>query len=154
LIAETGSRAKSESSVTNSEATITESLFRMKRLIMFTLLLVRVFMVTAIAVDESSLVHAKTGIAEPAIIRETRETHVSFTGIVKAVSDNTLLVKRAVRDKTETIEFTLDKPVKKIKIGDKVKVSFIKKEGKYIAAHVTLVVDKRIIKKDTPKAKL
>ena len=126
----------------------------MKRLIMFTLLLVRVFMVTAITVDESSLVLAKTEIAEPAIIKETRETYVSFTGIVKAVSDNTLLVKRAVRDKTETIEFTLDKPVKKIKIGDKVKVSFIKKEGKYIAAHVTLVVDKRIIKKDTPKAKL
>jgi len=135
-----------------SIANITESLFRMKRLIMFTLLLVRVLMVTAIAVDESSLVFAKTEIAEPATVKETRETQVSFTGIVKAVSDNTLLVERAVRDKTETLEFALDKPVEKIKIGDKVKVSFIKKEGKYIAEHVTLVVNK-IIKKDTPKTK-
>ena len=153
MIAETGSRAKSESSVINSEANITESLFRMKRLITFTVLLVRVFMVTAIAVDESSLVLAKTEIAEPATVKETRETHVSFTGIVKAISDTTLTVERAVRDKTETIEFALDKPVEKIKIGDKVKVSFIKKEGKYIAAHVTLVVNKKIIKKDTPKTK-
>ena len=126
----------------------------MKRLITFTVLLVRVFMVTAIAVDESSLILARAEIAEPAAVKETRGTYVSFTGIVKAISDNTLLVERVVRDKTETIEFALDKPVEKIKIGDKVKVSFIKNEGKYIAAHVTLVVNKKIIKKDTPNTRL
>jgi hypothetical protein len=153
LIAEAGSGAKNESSVINSEANITESLFRMKRLIMFTVLFVLVFIMTAIAVDESSLVPVKAEIAEPATVKETRGTHVSFTGIVKAISDTTLMVERTVRDKAETLEFALDKPVEKIKIGDKVKVSFVKKEGKYIAAHVTLVVNKKIIKKDTPKTK-
>lgn len=126
----------------------------MKRLIMFAMLCVRVFMVTAIAVDESSLVLAKTEIAEPAAVEERTGTHVSFTGIVKALGDNTLLVERAVRYKTETLKFALDKPVEKIKVGDKVKASFIKKEGKYIAAHVTLVINKKITKKDTPEATL
>jgi len=120
---------------------------------MFTVLFVLVFIMTAIAVDESSLVPVKAEIAEPATVKETRGTHVSFTGIVKAISDTTLMVERTVRDKAETLEFALDKPVEKIKIGDKVKVSFVKKEGKYIAAHVTLVVNKKIIKKDTPKTK-
>ena len=125
----------------------------MKRLITFTVLVVRVFMVTAIAVDESSLVFAKTQISEPTAVKETKETYVSFTGIVKAISDTTLMVERVVRDRTETLEFALDKPVEKIKVGDKVKVSFVKREGKYVAAKVTLAVNKKIIKKDTPKIK-
>jgi ribosomal 50S subunit-recycling heat shock protein len=63
------------------------------------------------------------------------------------------LVERAVKGKVELIEFILDKPTEKIKVGDKVKVSFIKKEGKYMAEHVTLVVNKKRIRKDTPKTK-
>ena len=44
----------------------------------------------------------------------------------------------------------MDKAVEKINAGDKVKVNYVKKEGRYIAAQVALVVPKRITKKITP----
>jgi hypothetical protein len=48
------------------------------------------------------------------------------------------------------MEFALDKPVEKIKAGDKVTVSYIKKEGRNIATRVTPVVARKIVKKPTP----
>jgi hypothetical protein len=114
---------------------------------MFTAVFAFTLTITAVAADESSLVPAKSKTVKPAAVKETRETQVSFTGIVKAITGTTLMVERTVRDKTETLEFTLDKTVEEIRVGDKVKIGYIKKEGKYIATRVTLFIEKRIIKK-------
>ena len=95
-----------------------------ERLIMFTAVFVLTLIITAIAADESSLVPVKATTAKPSVVKETRETQVSFTGIVKAITDTTLMVERTVKDKTETLEFTLDKPVEKIRVGDKVKINY------------------------------
>jgi hypothetical protein len=48
------------------------------------------------------------------------------------------------------MEFTLDKPDENIKAGDKVKVSYIKKDGKNIARKVSPVTVKRVMKPAEP----
>jgi hypothetical protein len=83
-------------------------------------------------------------------MKARKETRVSFTGIVKEISDTTVMVERSVKGNVETMEFALDKPVQDIKAGDKVKVSYVKKEGKNIAMKVAPVVAKRIMKKAVP----
>lgn len=66
---------------------------------------------------------------------------MSFAGIVNEVEDNTIVVERTLKDKTEIIELALDK---------KVKVSHTKKEDRNIATKVYLIVPKRIVKKVSP----
>ncbi|MGZ6290679.1 MAG: hypothetical protein ACXWMK_00590 [Syntrophales bacterium] len=68
---------------------------------------------------------------------------MTFIGVVRGLSDTTILVERAVKGKVELIEFVLDKPTEKIKVGDKVKVSYTKKEGENIAAMVSPIVTKK-----------
>ncbi|MGA2331918.1 MAG: hypothetical protein ABSG75_09170 [Syntrophales bacterium] len=114
---------------------------------------IAILLISIFAVKISSTVPAKVDSSKASVIRTAKRTRVTFIGVVKGLSDTTILVERAVKGKVELIEFVLDKPTEKIEVGDKVKVSFIKKEGKYIAANVTLVVNKKIIKKDTPKTK-
>ena len=48
------------------------------------------------------------------------------------------------------MEFALDKAVEKIKVGDKVKVNYLKKDGKNTATRVTPVVVRKIIRKPSP----
>ena len=48
------------------------------------------------------------------------------------------------------IEFVLDKPTEKIEVGDKVKVSYLKKEGTNIAIMVSPLVAKKVINKSIP----
>jgi hypothetical protein len=48
------------------------------------------------------------------------------------------------------MEFALDKPAQNIKAGDKVKVSYVKKDGKNVAIKVAPDVAKKIIKKAAP----
>ena len=101
----------------------------------------------------SSTVPAKVDSSNAPAVRTAKKTRVTVIGIVKGLSDTTILVERTVKGKVELTEFVLDKPTEKIEVGDKVRVSFIKDEGKYIVVNVTLVVDKKIIKKPTPKTK-
>ena len=107
------------------------------------------FTMMAILIGKSSIVPTKKETAKPVTVKEAEEPHVSFIGIVNETDNTTIIVERTVKDKTETLEFALDKAFDKIKIGDKVKVNYIKKEDKYIATQVALVVPKRIIKKVT-----
>jgi hypothetical protein len=127
---------------------------RMKRLTVVSVAgVIVILLISIFAVKISSTVPAKVDSSRAPAVRTAKRTKVTFIGVVKELSDTTILVERAVRGKVELIEFVLDKPTEKIRVGDKVKVSFIKEEGKYIAAHVTLAVNKKIIKKDTPKTK-
>ena len=113
-----------------------------------------ILLISIFAVEISSTVPAKVDSSKAPAAKTAKRTRVTFIGVVKGLSDTTILVERAVKGKVELIEFVLDKPTEKIEVGDKVKVSFIKKEGKYIAANVTLVINNKIIEKDTRKTKL
>ena len=112
-----------------------------------------ILLISIFVVKISSTVPAKVDSSKAPVVKTAKRTRVTFIGVVKALSDTTILVERAVKGKVALIEFILDKPAEKIEVGDKVKVSYIKKEGKYIAEHITLAVNKKIIKKDTPKTK-
>jgi len=109
------------------------------------------FCALAFATDKPSVIPSNTQpVKKAAPIKARKETRVSLTGIVKEISDTTVMVERTVKGNVETMEFTLDKPVENIKAGDKVKISYVKKEGKNIAMKVAPVVVKRIIKKAIP----
>ena len=104
-----------------------------------------ILLISIFAVKISFTVPAKVDSSKAPVVRTTKRTRVTFMGIVKGLSDTTILVERAVKGKVELIEFVLDKPTEKIKVGDKVKVSYLKKEGENIAIMVSPIVAKKVI---------
>jgi hypothetical protein len=112
-----------------------------------------ILLISIFTVEIFSTVPAKVDSPKAPVIRTAKRTRVTFVGVVKGLSDTTILVERAVKEKAELVEFVLDRPTEKIEVGDKVRVSFIKKEGKYNAVRVTPVVNKKITRKDTLRTK-
>ncbi len=76
-----------------------------------------------------------------------RVTKMRAAGMVIEVTDVTLKIERKVKDKAETMEFALEKPLVKIKAGDKVRVSYITREDKNVATKVVADVPRTAIKK-------
>ncbi|MGZ3578252.1 MAG: hypothetical protein ACXU9G_04625 [Syntrophales bacterium] len=122
----------------------------MKRLMVLVAGIVFVFSAAVFAVDGTSQVPAKADPSKAVTVKPPKETKVSITGVVKDISDTMISVERTVRGKTEIMEFALDKPVENIAAGDKVKVNYLKKDGKNLATRVTPVVVKKIIRKTSP----
>jgi hypothetical protein len=120
----------------------------MKRLMVLAAGIVFVFSAAVFAVDGPSQVPAKTDPSKAGIVKPP--TKVSITGVVKDISGTMISVERTVRGNTEIMEFALDKAVEKIKVGDKVKVNYLKKDGKNTATRVTPVVVRKIIRKPSP----
>jgi hypothetical protein len=112
--------------------------------------IVFVFSAAVFAVDGPSQAPAKTDPSKAVTVKPPKETKVSIIGVVRDISDTMISVERTVRGKTETMEFKLDKPVEKINAGDKVKVNYLKKDGKNLATRVTPVVVRKIIRKTSP----
>lgn len=82
--------------------------------------------------------------AEPAVVpaKAATETKMSATGKVAEISDTMLKIDRHVKGKAETMEFSLEKACSNVSAGDKVKVSYVTKDDKNIAAKVTKVAKK------------
>jgi hypothetical protein len=100
----------------------------MKRLMVLVVGLVFLFCASAFA-------------AEP-VKAPAKVAKMSATGKVTEISDTALKIERTVKGKAEMKEFVLEKPAK-AKVGDKVKVSYVEKEGKNVASKVTKVVMKK-----------
>jgi Cu/Ag efflux protein CusF len=64
-------------------------------------------------------------------------------GKVTAISDTSLTIERSVKGKTETMEFTLTKPLSGIAQGDEVRVSYKTEDGKNVAIAVKKVGAKK-----------
>ena len=82
--------------------------------------------------------------AKKAVVRVTK---MRAAGVVTEISDTALKIERKVKDKVETMEFVLEKPAAKIKVGDKVKVSYKTKDNKNVAAKVTEDIPRKVVKK-------
>jgi hypothetical protein len=123
----------------------------MKHLILLVAGFVLIFNASVFAANGISATPAKAEPSKAVTVKPPKETKVSITGVVKAVTDTMIMVERTVKGKTEIMEFALDKPVEKIKTGDKVKVSYIKKDGKNMATRVIPAVAKKIMKKAPPR---
>jgi hypothetical protein len=109
-----------------------------------------IFNVWAFAADGTSAAPAKAEHSKVVAPKPPKETRVSISGVVKEISDTMVMVERTVKGNTETMQFVLYKPVEQINAGDKVRVSYIKKDDKLIAIRVSRVVAKKIIKKVSP----
>jgi hypothetical protein len=126
----------------------------MKHFKVIVVAVVSAFVALAFATEKPEIVPSKTQPVQIAPMKINKETRVSITGIVREISDTTIVVERSVKDNMEAMEFTLEKPAEKIKVGDKVKISYIKKAGKNIARKVAPVVPKRISKKAAPASEV
>ncbi len=71
--------------------------------------------------------------------RTDKITKMRAPGTILEISDTALKIERKIRDKVETMEFVLEKPVK-FKAGDRVRVSYVEKDGKMIATRVVKAV--------------
>jgi len=76
-----------------------------------------------------------------------RVTKMRAAGVVIEVTDMALKIERKVKDKVEAMEFALEKPLVKIKAGDKVRVSYITRENQNVATKVVADVPQTAIKK-------
>ncbi len=102
----------------------------------------------AFAINPSETVKDKAPTAKPAILKQPaatkpppRETRMRATGIVKELTTDTLRIERTVT--AEIMEFYLEKPLDKIKAGDKVTVSYSQKEEKNMAVRVNKALPKK-----------
>ena len=126
----------------------------MKHLIVLVAFFILIFSSSAFAVEGAPTVPAKAETSKAVTPKLPKETRVSITGVVKEISDTMVMVERTVKGNTETMQFVLDKPVGQINPGDKVRVSYIKKDDKLIAIRVNRVVAKKIIKKASPSKEI
>ncbi|MDQ5987429.1 MAG: hypothetical protein CSYNP_03169 [Syntrophus sp. SKADARSKE-3] len=106
----------------------------------------------AFAINPSEFVQNKTTPAtvttQPSQAKSIpRETRMRATGTVKEMTANFLRIERTVT--AEPMDFYLEKPLDKITVGDKVNVSYIRKEDKNMAVRVSKVVPKK--KVSTPR---
>jgi hypothetical protein len=125
----------------------------MKRLVFTLTWVVLITVAFAFAAEKSSLQATKPERVKAATAKAAslKEIKLNATGKVMEVSETNLKIERTVKGKdgaSEIMEFVLEKP-KKVKIGDKVNVTYIKKEGQDVALRVAKVT---AIKKSTTKA--
>jgi len=100
----------------------------MKRLMVLLLAVAFLFAGTAFAAEKAK----GTTKAAPA-----KAAKMTATGKIVDLSDAMLVVERSVKGKAETMEFGLDKPLAGMKVGDKVTVHYVVKDGKNMATKVT-----------------
>jgi hypothetical protein len=73
-----------------------------------------------------------------------RETRMRATGRVIEIAPETVKIERNVKGTVETMDFSLARPLDKIKVGDEVGVSYIAKDNKNIAKRITKVTKKKV----------
>jgi len=137
----------------------------MKRFMVLVIGLVFLFTTSAIAADTKAAASAdpvkkveKKAAAKKADTKakktEKKAADMSTTGKVLEVSDKVLKIERTLKGKAETMEFSLEKSITGIKMGDQVKVSYLVKDGRNILIKVApakKTADKKAKKAKTAK---
>jgi hypothetical protein len=117
----------------------------MKRLMLFAAGLTFLLFAWAFAADQP------VSTAPAAVPSQTAKiTRMRAPGTVLEISDVVLKIERKIKDRVETMEFVLEKPVK-FKVGDRVRVSYVEKDGKMIATRVVNVKPVILQSKKTAK---
>ncbi|MCX5826929.1 MAG: hypothetical protein NTV58_02870 [Deltaproteobacteria bacterium] len=111
-----------------------------------------VFICTApsFAVDQSDPYSVKSTTVKTVPIKPApkktlpRETRMRATGKVIEISPEAIKIERNVKGTVETMDFSLVKPLDKIKVGDEVGVSYIAKDNQNIAKRISKVTKKKV----------
>lgn len=83
-----------------------------------------------------------------------RIPEMNTAGTVLEMSGTSLKIERTLKGKTETMEFSLEKPLPAIAVGDSVKVSYLERDGRNVLVRVTPAKKtevKKATKKELPK---
>ena len=116
----------------------------MKRLMLFAAGLTFLLFAWAFAADQP------VSTAPAAVTSKTAKiTRMRAPGTVLEISDVVLKIERKIKDRVETMEFVLEKPVK-FKVGDRVRVSYVEKDGRMIATRVVKAVILQVKKSAKP----
>jgi hypothetical protein len=73
-------------------------------------------------------------------------TKMRAPGTILEITDSKMIIERKVKENVEPMEFILEKPTK-LKVGDKVRVSYIEDKGKRIVTRIVKLSD---LKEKTP----
>jgi hypothetical protein len=107
----------------------------MKRALVLLVAVIFLFAGSALAADP------KAGAAKGA---PAKAASMTASGKIVDLSDTMLKLERSAKGKAETMEFGLDKPVSAdIKVGDKVTVHYVSKDGKKVATKVNKAAPKK-----------
>ena len=80
-----------------------------------------------------------------------RETRMRATGKVIEISSDAIKIERNAKGTIETMDFSLVKPLDKIKVGDEVGVSYIAKDNQNIAKRISKVTKKKVTHPNSTK---
>jgi hypothetical protein len=100
----------------------------MKRVLVLLLAAVFLFAGAAFAAEQPKA-------AKPAPAKGAAK--MTATGKILELSDTALKLERSAKGGTTTTDFSLEKPQPELKVGDKVTVSYVTKDGKNMATKVS-----------------
>ncbi len=106
----------------------------MKRLSVGMIVIAFVFGAAAFAAEQGVKVPSKV---EPAKATAIKIVKMKATGRVVEVTDTSLKIERTVKGTVEPFEFALEKQLTKIKVGDKVMITYILKDEKNVITRIT-----------------
>jgi hypothetical protein len=86
--------------------------------------------------------------ADPVKVAPVKAAKMNATGKIIEISEKTIKIERTVKDKVETMDFVLDKPVENLAVNDKVKIAYIEKDGNLLASRVAKIAPKKAGKKE------
>jgi hypothetical protein len=99
----------------------------------------------AFAADKPATESTKTAKVKTNVVKTA---NMNARGKVIEISDEAIVIERAVRGKVEKIKFELNKPVENIAANDFVSIAYTQKDGKLLASRIT----KTGVKKDQKAA--
>ena len=117
----------------------------MKKVLVYAIGAAFLFLAVAFAAEKPVAGFSK---AEPVKMAPARPAKMNATGRVIELSEKTIKIERSVKDKVETMDFILDKPVENIAVNDKVKIAYSEKDGSLLASGVVKIAPKKAGKKD------
>jgi hypothetical protein len=91
---------------------------------------------TLIGIAFTLALAAENPMPKPSASVTPRVPEMSTAGKVLEVSDKVLKIERTLKGKTETMDFSLDKPFTDIAVGDQIKVDYLEKDGRNILIRV------------------
>jgi len=109
----------------------------MKRVTVGIIAIAFIFCALAFAGDQVIKVTPKSEPAKAAAAASVKVVKMKATGKVVEVTDTMLRIERTVKGTVEPFEFALEKPLTKIKVGDKVIITYMIKDEKNVITRIT-----------------
>jgi hypothetical protein len=88
--------------------------------------------------------------AEKIVPVAAKVTTMKTAGVLTEITERTIKIERAFKDKKEIMEFGLERPLEGLAVGDKVSVNYLEKAGRYVAFKVAKMGEKKLPPRKTP----